>query len=89
MKLILAIIITAFAALFFITSTMPPHEFSDYLSRLFLIISVLGLLLSLCILPWLKGSLKDKWIIAVKYGLLITFSSFDAGYLVFSLSSLI
>jgi hypothetical protein len=89
MKLTLAIILTAAFALFFITSTIPPREFSDYFSKLFLIISVLGLLLSLCILPWLRGSFSDKWVIALKYGLLIAFSSFDLGYLLFSLSILI
>jgi hypothetical protein len=56
MKFTLAIILTAAFALFFITSTIPPCEFSDYFSKLFLIISLLGLLLGICILPWLKGS---------------------------------
>lgn len=89
MKLIIAIVLAAALNLFFIVSTIPPYDFSSYFSRLFFIITILGLLLSLCILPWLKGSFTEKCALAVKYGLLLTFASFDLGYLVFALSILI
>jgi hypothetical protein len=89
MKLILAIIIAASLALFFITTTTQPYDPAGNVSKLFLFISLLGLLLGLCCLPWLKGSFTEKWSDALKYGLLLTFASFDIGYLVFSLSTLI
>lgn len=89
MKLIFAIIIAATLALFFITTTTQPYDLSGNVTKLFLFISLLGLLLSLCFLPWLKGSFTEKRSNALKYGLLLTFASFDIGYLVFSLSTLI
>ncbi len=89
MKLILAIIIAASLALFFIATTTQPYDLSGNVSKLFLFISLLGLLLGLCILPWLNGKFAEKWSNALKYGLLLTFASFDIGYLVFSLSTLI
>ena len=89
MKLTLAIIIAALLSLFFIITTIPPYDIFEYFSRIFLIITILGLLLSLCFLPWLQGSFSDKWSIAMKYGLLLTFTAFDLGYMVFSLSTLI
>jgi len=93
MKLIFAIIIAASLALFFIITTTQPYDLSGNVTKLFLFISLLGsllgLLLGLCFLPWLNGKFAEKWSNALKYGLLLTFASFDIGYLVFSLSTLI
>lgn len=89
MKLILAIIIAASLALFFIITTTKPYDLSGNVTKLFLFISLLGLLLGLCFLPLLKGRFTEKRSYALKYGLLLTFASFDIGYLVFSLSILI
>lgn len=89
MKLTLATLLAGSLALFFSVSTLPHTDFSEYFFRLNLIFLILGVMLSICILPWLKGSFSEKWAMAVKYGVLLTFASFDLGYLVFSLSTLI
>ncbi len=89
MKLILAIIIAASLALFFLTTTTQPYEPSGNVTKLFFFISLLGVVLGLCFLPWLEGSFSNKWSKAMKIGLVLTFASFDLGYLVFSLSILI
>ncbi|NOS84132.1 MAG: hypothetical protein HOP31_03230 [Ignavibacteria bacterium] len=89
MKLTLAIILTAALALFFIVTTIPPYDFSSYFSTLFFFISLLGSLLGLCILPWLKGSFSEIWVPSLRYGMFTAFLVFDLGYLTSALSTLI
>ena len=89
MKLTIATLLTGSLALFFSVSTLPHYNFSEYLLRLTVIFLIFGILLSICILPWIKGRFSDKWSLAMRSGLFTAFFVFDLGYLVFSLSTLI
>lgn len=40
-----------------------------------------GLLLSLCIVPWMKGQWSQRWLKALKFGIPLAFGLFNMGYL--------
>ena len=89
MKLTAATILTGSLSLFFSVTTIPNTDFSEYFLRLIIMFLILGILLSICILPWLKGSFSEICVPSLRYGMFTAFFVFDLGYLPSALSTII
>jgi hypothetical protein len=89
MKLTLASILLSILAIAIFTVSSPPYERNHHMLRFTALFAVIILLLSLCLLPWVKGTFSEKWPSVLKFGLFTSMLAYDLGYITFALSSLI